>query len=305
MAVRNAGQHAARYGLVMTRVLALVVALACCPYAARADWLADADAGLVHDSNLGNAELKRDIRSDTALAASVSAGHFVQLSRTLSLTLTADVKGEAYQHFGGMSNLAFGPTLSLRDKFGVGTTVPWVRLSGAAARLEFEDEVRDGWRYGVSLAAGQRIAARWDLSAEYSYERRTGDQALRVLPTLSGSVFDLSSRSVRADVRYSIDDRTMVFASYAWRHGDVVSTSTPNAKIFRASSALTRDPTFGSNAFAYRLDAVSRIASVGISQALSDRSALNVSFQRQVTHAESDNNYLKSVFAASYSHSFF
>ena len=289
----------------MTRVLAILVVIAGSPGAAFADWIVDADAGLVYDSNLGNAELKRDTRSDTALQASFSAGHFIQLTRTLSLTATVETKGEIYQHFGGMNNLAFGPTLAMRHRFGLGATAPWLRLSGDAARLEFEDEVRDGWRYGMSLAAGQRIATRWDVRAEYRYERRTADREIAVLPALPGSVFNLSSRSVRADVRYSRDERTMVFAGFAWRYGDVVSTSTPNAKIFRASSALARDPTFGSNAYAYRLAGVSRIATVGLSQALSDRSALNVSFQRQVTHAESDNNYLKSVIAASYSHSFF
>jgi hypothetical protein len=154
------------------------------------------------------------------------------------------------------------------------------------------------------VASGKRLAQRWELQGEYSFERRTGDHAITVVPTLSGAVFDLSSHALTFDVRYSATGKTLLFAGYTWRDGEVVSTSAPNSKIFRGSTALARDPAFGANARAYRLDAISHILSLGVSQAMSSRSALNVSYQRQITHGAGDNNYYKNIFAASYSHSF-
>lgn len=285
--------------------LAATILLAAQMPAARADWIARAEGGLAYDTNLGNAQLKQDIHSDASLRAVVSAGQFLQLDRSHSLTLTADVSGESYQRFSGMSNVAAGATLSLRRKFGLGKAAPWISLSGSAARLQFNDNMRDGWLMRGSLAGGKRLAEQWELQARYDLERRTGDRSVRAVPTISGDVFDLRSQTVTLDLRYSASETTLLFGSYAWRDGDVVSTSTPNFKVFRASAAITPDPVFGPNNYAYRIDAVSQIASLGVSQAVGQRSALNVTYQRQMTHGERDNNYFKSIFAASYSHSFF
>jgi len=285
------------------RLLLLLVLGICCPAVATADLIADLEAGLLHDSNLNNAELKQDIRSDTALTASLSAGQFIQLDENHSLTVTADLKSEVYHRYSGMSNLSAGGTLALRRKFGIGAAAPWLRLSASAARLEFKNDVRDGWLYRAALAGGKRLAERWDLQAGYSIERRTGDHAT-ASGSLPGNVFDLKNQSLTFDVRYSLSEKTLLFAGYTWRDGDVVSTSAPNAKIFRGSTAITPDPVFGANARAYKLDATSHIANVGVSQALGSRSSLNVSYQRQITHGDGDNNYYKNIFAATYSHSF-
>jgi hypothetical protein len=289
----------------MTRLLVLLMLAASYAGPASAAWIADVDAGLLHDSNLNNAELKRDIRSDHAVTASLSAGQFVQLDRDHSLTVTADVKSEIYHRFSGMNNIAAGATLGLRRKLGVGAAAPWLRLSGSAARLDFNEDVRDGWLFRTGLSAGKRFAQRWDLQAEYSFEKRTADHATAVSRTLPGDVFDLESQAAAIDVRYSLTGKTLFFVGYTWRDGDVVSTSAPNAKIFSTSTALARDPVFGADARAYKLDAITRTVSVGISQAVSARSALNVSYQRQMTHGAGDNNYFKNVFGATYAHSFF
>jgi len=289
----------------MERLLALAIVAACYSPAAVAEWIMEIDAGILHDSNLSNAEPKPDIRSDTALVLTLAAGPFVQLDRNLSLTWTADVRSETYHHFSGLTHVSAGTTVALRHKFGTGAAAPWLRLSASAARLEFNDNVRDGWYYRTALTAGQRWTERWDVHAQYSLDRRTGDHERAALRTLSGDAFDLASRTLTLGVRYSLTDATLFFASASWRDGEVVSTSTPTTKIFRSASAITRDPVFGANSFAYKLDAVSRLLQVGMSQAVDSKSAFSISYQRQITHAEGDNNYFKNVFAAMYTHSFF
>ena len=298
------GEPCGRNSDLISRLLAAVILWTCCPAAAVAHWIADVDAGLLHDSNLNNAQLKSDIRSDTALSAAFSVGQFVQLTPSDSLTVTANAKAETYQHFSGMNNVSAGITIAVRRKLAVGAEAPWLRLSTSAARLDFQNSVRDGWLLRAAMAAGKRLSERWELQAEYSNEKRTGDNAVRTVAALPGDVFDVMSHAVSLDVRFSVTEKTLVFAGYVWREGDVVSTSAPNAKIFAASTALTRDPAFGTAARAYRLDAVTRIASVGVSQAIGPNSALNVSYQRQMTHGDGGNNYFKSILAASYAHVF-
>ena len=289
----------------MSRSLVLLVLAVCYPGCAAAAWIADVDAGFLHDGNLNNAELAQDIRSDRAVTASLSAGQFMQLDRDHSLTVTADVKGEIYHRFSGMNNIAAGATLGVRRKLGVGAAAPWLRLSASAARLDFNEDVRDGWLFRAGLSGGKRVAERWELLAEYSFEKRTGDDETPVSRNLPGNVFDLQSHAAAFDVRYSLSEKTLFFVGYTWREGDVVSSSVPNAKIFRASTALARDPVFGAGISAYKLDAITRTISVGASQALSPRAALNLSYQRQMTHGAGDNNYFKNVFTATYAHGFF
>ena len=286
----------------MRRALPAVALLICCT-TARADWIVDVDAGVLHDSNLNNAERGRV--SDSALSALLIAGQRVQLTRDLSLTATAEFRGEAYRHVNGMDNISAGVSLALRRKLGLGAAVPWLRLDASAARLEYDVDVRDGWIYRASLAAGQRFAQQWELQARYGLEARTADQATAVVRGIPGNAFELRNHGAALDVRYSPNDMTLLFAAYGWRHGDVVSTSTPSRKIFGASSAITRDPAFGSDTFAYRLDGVSHLFSVGVSQAIGSSAALSLSYQHQITHAEGDNRYIKNVLAATYSHRFF
>jgi hypothetical protein len=285
--------------------LAAAVVVAGLSQWANADWIAHGEAGVAFDSNLNNAQLKQDIHDDASVRATLTAGQLLQLDRNFSLTLTAGVNGETYQRFSGMSNVSLGGTVALRRKFGLGSAAPWLRVSGSAARLQFNNDIRDGWLVRGSVAGGKRFAEQWEVQARYDLERRTGDRAARVIPTIPGNVFDLRSQTIALDLRYSASETTLLFGGYAWRDGDVVSTSTPNFKIFRASSAISPDPVFGPNNFAYRIDAMSHIATLGVSQGIGQRSALNVSYQRQMTHAERDNNYFKSIFAASYSYHFF
>ena len=286
------------------RTPVLLVLPFCFPTAAAADWIADVDAGVIYDNNLNNAELERDIRSDSALTASLSVGQVLQLDTDHSLAVTADLKSELYKHHSGMNNLTAGATLSLRRKLGLGAAAPWLRVSASGARLQFDESLRDGWLYRAGAAAGKRFAERWDVQVAYGFEKRTADNARPVIAALPGNVFDLRSHSLSLDLRYSASDTILLFAGYSWRNGDVVSTSVPNAKIFRASTALARDPVFPVGNFAYTLDAISHHAVVGVSVALNSHSSVNLSYARQITYGAGDNNYYKSLFAASYSYSF-
>jgi hypothetical protein len=273
-------------------------------HAADAAWIADVEAGLVYEDNVNLAEKERDTLSDTALGAALSAGHLVNVTDRSAVSLTGDVVGAGYTRFGGLSNLYLGVTAAFRHKFGLGAAAPWVRVSGSAARLEYREDVRDGWRYRLAAGAGKRLGERWEVRVEYAYDHRTADHETAITPRLPGDVFDQTSHTVSARVDYQHSPLLVVFAGYALRLGDVASTTPRNADIFAASTAVTPDPAFGPDAFAYKIDATTHLLTVGLSVALGAQASFNLGYERQIGLGDGGIDYSNNVFRASFLYSY-
>ena len=273
-------------------------------YPVDAAWIADVDAGFVYEDNVNLAEMERDTRSDTAVGTSVSAGALAYPTGDSVVSLTGDAIGAAYLRFGGLSNLYLGATAAFRHKFGLGAQAPWVRVAGSAARLEYRDDVRDGWRHRLAAAVGKRFGEQWEVRAEYAFERRTADHETAVTPRLPGDVFDQTSHTVSVRGSYQPSKTIVVFAGYAVRQGDVASTTPRNADIFAASSAVTADPAFGPDALAYKIDATTHLLGAGLSFALGDRSSFNLGYEHQIGLGNGGIDYSNNVFRASFLYSY-
>jgi hypothetical protein len=271
---------------------------------ALADRISDFEGGMAYDNNIGNARFRSDIRGDFALNLGTSQGVVAQINDTDSVTLTGDLKGQSFHRFSGMSNLSLGATLGYRRKIGMGATAPWLSASTSAARLKFQNEVRDGWQYAAVIRAGRRVDEHWDLNAEYRFEKRTGDNENPEVPGISGAVFDLRGHSLGLNAGYAWNDKTLLSMSYSYRAGDVVSTSRPNAGIFLVSSAIAEDPVFGEGAYAYRLRASTQLVSLRLSQAIGGNASINLGLQRQFTHGDGGNTYNTNLVDLSYLYSF-
>jgi hypothetical protein len=270
---------------------------------AEAAWIADVEAGVVYEDNVNLADKARDTRSDTALGASLSAGRLAHVTDSSVVSLTGDVIGAGYTRFGGLSNLYLGVTAAFRTRFGLGATSPWVRVAGSAARLEYREDVRDGWRYRAVAGAGKRLGERWDVRVEYAFDHRTADDELAVT-RLPGDVFDQTSHTISARVDYLHSRALVLFAGYALRLGDVASTTPRNPEIFAVSSAVTPDPAFGPDAIAYKIDATTHVLSVGLSFALGEEASFNLGYERQIGLGDGGVDYHDNVFRASFLYSY-
>jgi hypothetical protein len=96
-------------------------------------------------------------------------------------------------------------------------------------------------------------------------------------------------------LEYSLMENAYLSMGLLARHGDVVSTSTPNETVFYASSALAEDPAFGPNAYAYKLTGTTYGYRVGLSFSPTVHSLLGCGFKRFETHADGGNEYAKSI----------
>src|SRR2546430_3565944 len=252
---------------------------------ATAEWLLDADAGVLYDSNLTRAYESADIRADGAITLSAAGGSYFALSGADGLTLTADARSEIYQRFHGLNVLGLGGTALYRHKFGLGCAAPWILLAASAAHDNYRGDIRDSDRVELRAELGKRFTETFDAAFGGRLERRYAKNDAPVAPGISGKVFDLRGRSAYARAGYAVSDQLLLGVELAVRRGDVVATTRRDFEIFVVSVAVAADPTFGSDFFAYPLRGTTDTSKLTASCALADRSSLNLAYTAERTHA--------------------
>lgn len=271
---------------------------------ALAEWVGNTDVNIRHDSNINNAQLDNDIASASALSADISATGFFPLKAGNSLSISGEARGEAFSNYTGLNNISLGAALALRKKWSLGPYAPWTGLSLSSARLNYANNIRNGWRHQIALRGGKRILERWDVRAEYMVERRTADTLPPDQPGISGDVFSQTSRTMALNAEYTLNDSTFLAFGALLRHGGVVASTRETTNIISASKAIAVDPVFGPHFYAYRMDGTTYGLNADMNIAVTPHSMVRASISRQVTHTEGDNNYAKSVQMVSWNYNF-
>jgi hypothetical protein len=276
-------------------VFAILLILIALPYSARSDWTFGADANVRHDNNVGNAESQSDIAADSIIGARLSIFQLFPLGESYSATVGGDLGGESFHRLTGLSNVSVDGIFSLRKKWGLGAFAPWARTGISVGRLSYDDSYRNAWDFRATLASGRRLDERWNLWAEYAFERRAARTQEEEVPGLSGDAYSQDSHNLAINLEYSLSERAFLALGLIGRHGDVVSTASPGPKVFYAAQALAEDPAFGPDFYAYRLTGTTYGVRVGLSFAATPHSLLGCGFERFDTHADGGNRYTKSV----------
>jgi hypothetical protein len=249
---------------------------------ATASWIADVETGVVYEDNLSFASMDRDIKGAAALVTSASGGASAYLTDRHVISVTGDLFGDLHESYSGLDHVALGVTAAFRAKLGLGADAPWIRVAASGGWLQYRDDVRDGWYYRVTAGIGKRFGPRWELRADYTFDGRTAEHERALAPTIPADVFDQQGHTFSARADFQATPILLVWGAYACRLGDVASTTQRNPQIFAASSAIVADPAFGSNTFAYKIDATTHILSAGVSVALGARWSLNVTYVHQI-----------------------
>ncbi len=279
-----------RGGLLLAPVLWLGLAAP-----AAAAWIADVETGVVYEDNLSFATMDRDIKGAAALVTSASGGAAAYLTDRHVVSLTGDFFGDLHERYSGLDHVALGVTAAFRAKLGLGAAAAWVRVAASGGRLQYREDVRDGWYYRVTAGVGTRFGPRWELRADYIFDGRTADDERALADTIPADVFEQQGHTFAARADFQATPILLVFGSYACRLGDVASTTQRNSQIFAASSAIVADPAFGSNTFAYKIDATTHILSAGVSLALGVRWSLNVTYAHQIGLGDGGIDYRNNI----------
>jgi hypothetical protein len=124
------------------------------------------------------------------------------------------------------------------------------------------------------------------------------------VPGLSGDAYSQDSHNLAANLEYSLSESAFIALALSARHGDVVSTAEPSARIFTAARALADDPAFGPEAYAYKLTGTTYGFRVGFDYALTVHSLLGCGFERFDTRADGGNDYTKSIVTITWDYRF-
>ena len=265
------------------------------PCAARADWNIAAEAHVTHDNNVGNAESYSDIVSDSIVGATLSVFDLFPIGEGYTLTVGADLNGEHYNRLTGLSNATAGSSVALKKKWGLGAFVPWARIGFSLAHSDYDDDYRNATIYRGTLAAGRRLDERWNLWADYSFERSNAASQPEEVSGISGDAFSESSNNLGLHVEYSVYTNTYQNLAALLRHGDIVSTGEGSYQILDSARAIAEDPAFGPEDYAYRLTGTTLGFKAGVNYSPTAHSLIGFDFRRFDTRAYGGNDYTKSI----------
>jgi hypothetical protein len=274
---------------------------------------ADACAGLFDevgidlrfDDNITRAQLERDIKSDMALVVSAVTGTGYRLTDYSKLALTLALSGSAYRRYNGLDNVNAGLEAAYRWKLGLGPYVPELHLSGAATRLEYRDAARDGWLYSGGFGIAKRLSDRVGLRLAYQVEQRKSDAVgPRGRSGLPANVFDLTSHNLSLGGNYSLSPEYVLSAGYTLRDGDVVSTTLRNQTIRSASTAIAPDFVFGPERVAYKMKALTRGLSLGLSRVIGGQASFTLGYEHLDSRADGGVDYQSNLVHAIYLYQF-
>jgi len=276
--------------------LTALITLSTAAHTAWGDWSLAAAASANYDNNVGNAQAASDKVQDYAANANLSLYDLIPLGGGFGVAAGAEAAGEAYDRLQGLNNASINGTLSLKKKWGLGAFAPWSRAQISLGRESYRDGYRDATLYRASLELGKRVDERWNLWAQYSFERRDAAPASEVVPGRSSDAFSQDGNNLAATAEFSLSERVSLSAGFLWRHGDVTSTSlVPWNYLYVAATAVAEDPTFGPDAYAYRITATTYGIRVGAEFFATTHSTIGFDFQQLDTQAKGGNNYLKSM----------
>lgn len=275
---------------------------------AAADRIADGDLHFFFDDNLSRALAVSDKKADFGLAAAASAGQFLQLTDSTSLTVTGDFLTDVYSQYGGLNQYSLGASAALKKKWGLGAYAPWMSLSGWARHADYQSAIRDSWFYGAGVALGKRFSEKWDVRWEYTYLQRWADRTPAPFgydeQIFSGAVFDQVNHGFKLSTTYAYDDTTALTASYAFRTGDAFSSNAMTDAIADVAKAATPDGVFGANLVAYKLPADTQSFALAASRAIGSHSSVNLGYQHHWTTASQGLAYHVNVVELSLLHTF-
>ena len=257
---------------------------------ANADWVREFRAEGLYNSNVSRSNREEDRLDDFAFGASVRFGKFTHFDSAdrLRFTFTLDLDSQAFAEFDDFNNISAGATGSLRYRFGVGASAPFIRVEGGLRWTDFNDELQDGVRSELAVVVGKRIFERLELQAGYVFDHTQ----------TRTSLYDQQGDGFFVRAAFDLTSSTQLTAEYSFRDGEVVSYNVPPRPDLVALANTRLDVNnFGTPYVAYNLDATTQRGAFGIHQAITRNVGVSVRYELQSTTRDQI-DYTSHVFLA-------
>ncbi|ALG67801.1 hypothetical protein [Beggiatoa leptomitoformis] len=278
--------HARPYLLIF--IACLYSFFSVCSYASN---FVETNASILYDDNLGRAEQDADIRGDSALQLSVSAGKVFHPSVGNSLVLKTNLQTTQWFDVTDLSQFSLGIMGQFTHKFGLGALTPRVSASLSIDYADFRSDIRDSWIYRAETRLDKRLDEYWELHGGIAYKiSRAREEGSSARPPFD--VFDQQRFSVFMGGDYALTEDVLLSATYRYHNGDIDSTATaPNARFLNASTARAIDDAFGNDKVVYKLDSNTQDVTLEANWILTDNTALTMGYEYLLTTATDEIEY--------------
>ena len=266
----------------MRRAAALLagLALGLAASAQAGTWTRSGELAAGYDDNAGNAGSRDDVQGSGFVHAATSATWERRFGNYTALQVRPAVAFEQWLRLDDLTSARLALRARVLHKPGRGFRTPVLAASlGAGARSAVSD-IRDGFdgRASLSASAPLTTAVQWRVEAARS--RRVAS---------SGRAFDLDSASYGASLDWQAAPRLLVYAGLREDDGEfavtadghgAISPKTEHLYLATRAGAIERDPAFGEDWWAFRVDGRTRVATLGANVPLSSALALDLQWQR-------------------------
>lgn len=219
------------------------------------------DVALVNDDNIRRAQWDEDIRDDNILHLTLNAKALFKLSRYTHLSLGASLGAEKFSTFDLLDNAQYALKLKYSFAFSSGFLSPVYAVKLDIGGIESESDIRTSDTAGIGLEMNRWLSDSIIFTLGYNYKKREANS----------QVFDTEENQLFANIDLELSANSLVYLTYHYITGDIVSSATPRLTIINIAEAIEPDDAFGgvtTNQFAYRLDADSQLFTLGFNSAL-------------------------------------
>jgi hypothetical protein len=310
-----------------TRILAaLLTAVSSFQISAEGEYFLDLGVDLLSSDNVSRAMNSVDLEEDVSFGFSAKGDYYIQAGDFTSVSLLGNLQRTLYESYDGLNNNNLGVGLSVSHKFGIGGEVPSIDFIIGVDGNSFDDDVRDALVYTSSVTLSRRFGETLLAGIGVSYEERDGDHDEIAVddgpapgPYLGpgpspgpdsspapkpGDSFSVHSATLFAFADLDIGEFSWLSFGYQYSDGEVTSTSTPTDLIVDAATAITNDSVFGSNKFAYRLDAKTHTYNLDWNRAILETATLIIGVEYQDTNGYGGIDYNSTIIRAVFIYGF-
>lgn len=243
----------------------------------------DGELAATYDGNPGNMHAGGDVRPTQRVAAGGSATWLMRFGEYTALQLRGALDGDADLRLEDLSFGRLGARVRYLAKPGEGFYVPVLALSVSANYKASGSRLRTGEEWRAGLFVREPVTTQIAVRGGFGWTRSS----------TRGRVFDGQTRAYEFGLDWALMPGLSLYGEARFADGPiVVSAETPGAMpkahlyLQEASNRVEADPAFGDQWWAYRLDARTRIFTLGANVPLDADLSLDAQLLR--AHSVSD-----------------
>jgi len=234
------------------------------------------DAGVAYDSNVGNTPTSGPVQSSSVETLGGHADVFTPLTLFTSLLVRGSLDGEIYNAATKLSNAKGTLMARLFWRPGGDFFTPMLALWGSGAYARYGSSIRDGAEYRGGAYVAEQVTTAINVRLEGVLSRRNAN----------AGVFNLNNRSLGLSLDWVLPAAVTAYGGYQFRRGDIATTTACGSGPYAPGSGSSDDGFVGEVDCVYKLDANTRIATLGVNVPLS--SAWSFDLQGQYVKSSGD-----------------